>query len=173
MPCHATQLALADVLSDVDFTREFLSASSAALRSAWVAVKQCLQDEGIQFFEPSAGVFVSGARRCHSRFTPSSRRDFLLQVCRLVFFPCGAYLGSRAAAVREVIRPRSRADYSRERLAFRSAGLVSHLFCNVRPRRRVLRGVCWLCDARCPGAGTQWKMSSRVFAPSRMRSNSD
>jgi hypothetical protein len=58
VPCHATQLALADVLSDVEFTREFLSASSAALRSAWAGVKQALQECGFQFFEPSAGVFV-------------------------------------------------------------------------------------------------------------------
>ncbi len=58
VPCHATQLALADVLSDVEFTREFLSASAAALRSAWLAVKQALQHYGFQFFEPSAGVFV-------------------------------------------------------------------------------------------------------------------
>lgn len=58
VPCHATQLALADVLSDVEFTREFLSASAAALRVAWSAVKQALHDCCIKFFEPSAGVFV-------------------------------------------------------------------------------------------------------------------
>jgi hypothetical protein len=46
------------VLSDVDFTREFLAASAAALRGAWSAVKQALQDCALEFFEPSAGVFV-------------------------------------------------------------------------------------------------------------------
>ena len=58
VPCHATQLALADVLADVEFTREFLSASAAALAGAWLQVKQALQECGFQFFEPSAGVFV-------------------------------------------------------------------------------------------------------------------
>jgi hypothetical protein len=58
VPCHATQLALADVLSDVEFTRQFLTASSTALRSAWAAVKRALQQCSLQFFEPSAGVFV-------------------------------------------------------------------------------------------------------------------
>ncbi len=58
VPCHATQLALADVLSDVEFTREFLAASAAALRGAWSAVEQTLQECAFKFFEPSAGVFV-------------------------------------------------------------------------------------------------------------------
>ena len=58
VPCHATQLALADVLSDVDFTRQFLSASAEALRGAWLRVRQVLRECSFDYLEPSAGVFV-------------------------------------------------------------------------------------------------------------------